>query len=529
MTIFENVLISIKRHPVRTTILFFAIFILMSFMSVAISLSHGMLNTDALLRARFPTVATVVVDYEALMIADELGESDEFQWVMPVLLREIGELPYVRAFDYTAEGNHFYSENIVRVFLDDLFLELEPPIRGVDDNGSLAIWGIRGLEEFMVRGVHYPEMVDIQSGLIDLVEGRTFTQEEIDTAANVVMLSRPFLEANQLELGDIFALDFRIYRNEALADGGVFTRAEVYLDEHLWLSETFEFEIIGVFDQAFEVLSHFDLFDVERHIGLMNRIYVPSGIPEATVEMLINFWSEVNDDETILTSFLERESIEEFVRYRDFMFLLYDPTYLPVFSEAASNLLPDFWHVLDLSHAYGDFAASMSVVEGLAQRMIYVGMVGILLILCLLVLLFLRERRHEIGIYLALGAAKKEIILQLFFEFFIIAVFGITCALLAGHQMASHLSASMLRQEMMQLAEDEMRITSYQYDSPQGLGFVVDLSMEELINLNDTTLTPQIVLAFYGFSLTTLFISIVFPTWLLMRSNLKNILALHQI
>jgi len=529
MPILKRAFISIKRHPVRTGLLFSSICLLMLFMSVAISMSRGMINTDAVLRARLPAVATISFDQLALELAREERGDVEIEWIKLPLLREIGNMPYVRSFDYTADGNHFYSEEIIRAFPEHLFSELQSPIHMPQDMWSLSIWGIEGLEEFRLRGVHYPAVVDIQSGLIDLIEGRTFTQEEIDTGARVVILSRPFLEVNRLSLGDTLVLDFRIYHNEALSDQQTVHRADIYHDEHIQLSQTFEFEIIGVFDQAFEVLPHFSAFEIELHIALLNRIYVPSTVVETTVEeILIDVWLENAHDEAFLTLLLERQHIEEIVDYRDFMFLLEDPMYMAAFSEAATALLPEFWRMVDLSNAYDDFVTSMRVIQDVANTMIHVGMFAVMVILSLLVLLFLRERRYEIGIYLALGAYKKNVVLQLLLEFFIIAICATTLALFLGNRVASQLSTNMLRQEMTQLAEDEMRIRSVQFDTPQGMGFIVDLTMEDLIELNDTSLNHQTVVIFYGLSLTTIFLSLVLPMWLLMKQNPKDVLAFNQ-
>ena len=75
--------------------------------------------------------------------------------------------------------------------------------------------------------------------------------------------------------------------------------------------------------------------------------------------------------------------------------------------------------------------------------------IATIVIISLLILLFLSDRKHEIGVYLALGSKKKGIIFQIVTEVLILSIIGMTGALFVGNVMASNLSQEMLRNELV--------------------------------------------------------------------------------
>ena len=529
MSTFKRAFISIKRHPVKTGAFFFCVFLLTLLMSTAISMRQGIINTDIALREKFPAIATLAHDQEALnsKMEDE-GTFFAIEQITPDIMHQIGDLPYVRYFNYIARGSHFFSEEIVRAFPKHLFSELTPPLPNAQDWNSLSLWGITQLEEFVLNGVHQPAIVEIQSGLVDLINGRTFTQEEIDSGSPVTIVSQSFLAANNLALGDILALDFRIYHSELLENNPIVSRLEIYQDENLLLSHSLELEIVGVFDREFEVLPHFDTLDLEMHINLLNRIYVPNAVVESTTDMLMNFWLVESNNEEFVAS-LEAQNLEDFIWYSDFNFLLQDPLYFPVFAEAATSLLPEFWRVVDLASAYEEFAISMTTVRELADGVRIGSVIAVIVTLSLLTLLFLRDRKYELGVYLALGEHKRTVAFQLLTEVLVISLFAVTTALFVGDMIASQFSTTMLRHEMIRLAEDENRITNVSTDTPAGMGFIIDLTTEDLVALYDTSLDSTTILTFYGLAFLTVTISTILPVLMIVKMNPKDVLTFSQI
>jgi len=488
-------------------------------MSGAISMSRAIVNTDVALRRRLPAIATLRFDNEAIFA--ENHELIEIEPIRPELLTEVGQLSYVRMFDYHI-SQQFFSRELVRTFDVNLFDLLEEDTESTDWR-SLSAQGVIGLESFDLRGVAHPDVLDMEAGLIDLVEGRTFTEEEVETGAPVVVASRSWLEDNDLVLGDNFTLQHRVHRPPAPAEFLTFDLAEFLADDNLLLAQDIEFEVIGVFDHELEFrtnvsrpgVSH--LFEITDHLNLLNRIYVPVGFNERIV---------LETSEILVESGVEDEVIElsETTHvYQGMIFLLYDPLDLLAFESRVNPLLPDFWRVDIASNAYEEVSNSMNAMRSLSTGLIFGAILATATTLSLIVILFLHDRKYEIGLYLALGERKKNIAMQFLLETLIIAPIGITLGLLLGNMLSDVLSNDMIRQELLTQAEQIHTWTVYS-NSPANLGFSHYLNHEEMLELFDTSLDIATIVIFYSTSLSIIILSSLIPTLYKLKLNPKDTL-----
>jgi len=207
VNVFGRSFISMKRCPGRFLILLGSVFLLTIVMSAALSIRQAISNTDMALRASLPAVATIVVDCEAHQQHFEATGEWAFSQLTLTAIREIGNLSYVRDFNYSLLGHDFFSAEIVRAFDKDLFEDFNIPGSGRIDHRSLSYWHDTPLEQFTLRGVRDSNILDIDAGLIELVAGRVFIDEEILGLTYAAVVSQDFLNANNLALGSLFALD----------------------------------------------------------------------------------------------------------------------------------------------------------------------------------------------------------------------------------------------------------------------------------------------------------------------------------
>lgn len=515
MTQFKRIKIQLLRQKGKTLTLFALISLLSSLSAGALLTRQAIMNTDLALRAQLPAVATIHLDQDAVHEEERItGVMPSFVGQLtPTTIREIGELPYVRLFDYTAWGFNFFSEVLIRYFEPNLFLNVDQELVVVDDFESLSLQLPSHLEQFSLRGVHSPHVAMIETGVLELVDGRVFTADEVTHGLPVTLVSQGFLEANHLALGDILALEYRIYQEEeGLLD---------FSQENLLGTKPFELEIIGVFNHELRAADHWEFWEVVQHIRLMNEIYVPNLLIESVVEL----YQEAHPE--LLAETLAGGSLEDVIFYENILFLLNDPTELAAFEAAASHLLPDFWVVSDLSNAYAAIASSMEMIQGVVDYVFLGAIAATLVILTLVMLLFLRGRRQEIGIYLALGEKKISIIRRMMMEMLLIAVFAISMALLTGYQLGSVISREMIAQDLHRQAQqtnDEFNVTS---DSLEGMGFVHEMTHEEMLDLYEVSLSGWVVLLFYSVTLGVVFISTAIPVWFIMQINPKEILTMY--
>jgi len=517
MKFFTRANLSLKRQLFKTSLLFCLIFLLGVLMSGAVSIRAAIVNTDRGLRQQLPAIVTIHLDGQRLNEERELrDEWIYFDTIPPALIREIGEFPYVRSFDYTAWGYHFFSERLIRAFNEDLFLLIDHPQENLRDHGSFRAREEVAFEQFTLKGIHNPNVVDIESGLVELISGRVFTAAEVESGENVAIVSHPFLKANNLSLGDDLILEYRIY-DEFSGRNPL---------DYLLATQEFMLEIIGVFEHRLPEDETLSVGAIHQHINLVNQLYVPNRLIESTLDLYFDTFLET--DPEVLGEFLGEESIEDVIRYENIIFLLNDPLDLQPFRDHVNGLLPEFWTTSDLSSAYADIASSMGMMLEIADALAISAFVATLLTLGLLILICLKERNLEIGIYLALGEKREKIIGQILIEIFIVATLALSLSLVAGHFLATELSTHMIQNDLLRQSTEE-RVTIIEADTPEALGFRHEMTHEEMFELYDTSLDLTTVFIFYGITYVIIFISVIPPIYYLVKLQPKNILLKGRI
>jgi len=523
MSLCERIFISVMRHKLKSCLFISLVMLMSGLIATSMIVRSAISSTDKALRSRLPAVATLRLDVESFTQAQDDWFQQTGEWLYPEaisseMIRELGSLPYVQMFDFSATSDSFYSLSLKRFFDQHLFDELFDGDHQITDEHSYRqLWGVN-LERFTLRGVENPRVLDIDSGLIDLVAGRTFTEEEMLHGEHVVLVSQPFLQANELNLGDVLTLDHRIF-GPMIGDVNM---VEYLSDENLYLEEVFEFEIIGIFDRDIDEV---DDFYVWSHIGILNTVYVPNNLVIATFENLRKAWYE--DHREFLSDALLSGNVEEAADYSNIVFLLYDPLYLPIFSEAVQSKSPDFWIVADLSNAYANIAHAMLMINDVFQLLFTIATGAMLIFLTLIVSLFLRDRRQEIGIYLALGERKSKAVAQFLIEVTMLCLIGITLGLLIGYKVSEVVSTAMIRTELIR-QEQTQHTTIMLGATPESMGFRHRMTHEEMLSLYDTSIDISTVALFYVIAISTVLVASILPMIFITKMHPKDTLIITK-
>ena len=85
------------------------------------------------------------------------------------------------------------------------------------------------------------------------------------------------------------------------------------------------------------------------------------------------------------------------------------------------------------SNAFEESLESVSGIKHIIKIMTYSIMLGGMVVLSLILILWLRERIYEIGIFLSIGTSKIQIIMQFIFELIFISMPSIISSLLLGN------------------------------------------------------------------------------------------------
>jgi len=157
----------------------------------------------------------------------------------------------------------------------------------------------------------------------------------------------------------------------------------------------------------------------------------------------------------------------------------------------------------DLSRAFDSIASSMVTLRSIADGVLWAALGATLLILSLLITLFLRDRRREIGIYFTLGEKKHRITIQICAEVIIIAILAIITALFVGFFISSILSEHILRSNILV----EQSIHSFHELPFYGLSF-----------------HGSVIFMFLGVGVGTILLASIIPVMYVLGLNPKKIM-----
>ena len=511
-------MISMKRRLGKTIILLLLVFILGNIISGAIAVQQAVTNTETNLKQNLPAVATLEMDYESYWAhQDATGEWAPAENLSSALIEQVAALPYVQDYDYSVMYTTFYSHDIERWNHPDPEFEhiIWEPTKEVD-----------GLTQFDVKGIHNPEVLDINAGLIELTNGRTFTEQEINNFNQVnsfAIISQALADLNNLTVGSTFVLDNTIY-DEFDESTWNLPPEELYSVDNILATESYELEVIGIFQPLASSRSGDEWQDAEQEIQLANRIYVPNALAETHTSFRVAAIEELGLYDDWEYTDEELESAKKPV-YSS-IFLLSDPLDLEVFAQEANESLPEFWMVSDLSNTFSDIASSMETLQWLASLILWISIVATLLILSLLITLFLRDRKHEIGIYLALGEQKIKVIAQIILEVVATGFVAITLSLFSGSLLARGISENMLRNDLIAQQGNSWDNGIYYGDGSDQLRYYApeELTPEEMLENYEIALNGTTIILFYSIGTGALLLSTVVPIAYVMRLNPKKIL-----
>lgn len=486
----------------------------------AVAIQQAALNTERNLLGRIPPIATIIPDWR-WTLSTELEEMRELsENTTREILHQIGTLSHVSTYNITLDSSlPLRSQDLVRN--TQLSIDL-------DNFGTAERWRIvdhssaehsafhqdKG-ENFFLRGIYFTDKIaDFYFGLMALSEGRIFTSEELKNGEPVALISRQFARANGLTIGSSLNLtNYVHYWGPPLADsihywGSLLSTSEVYL------------EIIGIFDldtSFFDYENNFYAFaDEFRQTNLIHT-------PLAVVERLERENFEIVQ---AVDTFLATMEFEESVNYHS-IYILESPRLLHDFIEEASNLVPPNWIAEGVStYVFGSLEASLDSLMWIMDTVLYGTIIASLVITSLLILLFCRDRREEIGIYLALGKKKSRIFAQIILEVAVVSIIALTLSTFSGQLLSGMISQQMLTTELARYEQERINAPWGTMMNPHNLLIYSPprMSMEEMAEAFEVSISPTAIRHFYLVGMGTVLLSTLLPIAYLTRLDPKKIL-----
>jgi Predicted ABC-type transport system involved in lysophospholipase L1 biosynthesis, permease component len=494
MNFLKRAVLSITRQKGTSIILLIIIFILGNVIAGSVAIQQATQNVETNIKTRLGAAAVITEDYELLNTVnwrDEDGNNIPKDHVTPEIIENIGALPQVSRYDYN-------------VFL---YLELTGYLTYFEEEWKN--FGRNNYNEFAIKGVNYKEILDFVEGKTKLIDGRTFSNNEIADGSYVGLISREVAEQNNLRVGDTMSLKNTIYDYGGEMKGSEFANPEILASQNM-------IEIIGIHEPVLDDLSwsaeETDGYDhnVWEREERQNTIYIPVKTVVTEITFRNEQYSKMYPDKDKYKSNYDYHPI----------YLLNSPEDVESFRKDAQSFLPEYYLIYTSSDQYDQIAGAIVSMQSLSVVILYIAVFATILILTLLIILFLRDRKHEFGIYISLGEKRKNLIFQVVLEVVSVAFIAISASLVSGNFVARGVSDMLITNQLSQ-SQDQ---SSYYYNLFEYSDYGSNISKPEIIATYDIGFDFIYIALIYVIGLGTIIIAAVGPMIYILRLNPKKIL-----
>lgn len=467
MSFVKRLWLSITRRLTKSVILFLIVFLLGNVLcaSIAIATSLGALQKS------FMTQLGLKID----IVQDEQDNYLDYEAIkesIDGLLDNINSMAKKNYFQYNDAQflmTGFISENLSfsNKYLTNQFC---------DKPGSLYLYG-----------VSESQFVDANEKIVEIIEGRYFTEDEVTHAENVILLSDKFTyKQDEIKPGDVIQFERVIY--------------DAKLNE--FYRESVNYTVVGIFSKVQTLVNH-DSYDINNYD---TYVYLPSTTlfnEYSTMKNLYQQYQGATDFTNIQLKHIKlklkhinlKESFEKSLDMKN-----------PLL---AKNMSGKSLYIINTSEdLYQKLAVPLKSLENIAFFLRMSSSVGVTVLLGLSVFIFLKDRRYEIGILYSMGQRKVKIITQILLEVLIIGMSAITLAMFSGQKIGDMYAEK--------IVQNEIEANQYVY--------IDGYSQKELLEKYDVEFSVSYIINIYISGFTIICVCSVIPIAFILKLNPKKIL-----
>jgi len=478
--------------------LFFTFTLLGTLLSGAISVQRAILQAEDRLWQSIPALAVL------RNISDDWFRTD-----VPTteIIEKIGALPQVSTFTSTFSGD-IVGKNISSYVSEGNAIRLFEQYMDIERRDSLLAWG-------MLNG----RIAEFESGLLRLIEGR-FWEDGDDLG---IIISRQVATLNHLTVGSTFSISTGLHEDSP---------HENPFDEDS-PKNVYEVEVIGIFELVHDFDSGHRIFDDQRRDQILNTVYMSYGLAMSLGEQALRYnwaWIFPGSTQQDIDDAWERSLMN--LIWSNTAFFLYDGRNMNEFRQAALEFLPPLWEIRDYSEvAFPQMLNAMGSMNDLSNFILWGAIGATSLITILLVFLYLKDIKQEIGIYLALGESKFRMVLKILSEVGLVAIASLALSVFFGNQLAIGLSSTFLQNDLMEQGTNpyvewgefsQMCINctgnAFEFHNP------TDMSIDEMLASYDVSLEANTVFIIFAVGMSAIILATGIASLYIWRLPPKDIL-----
>src|SRR5574341_1067991 len=413
MNFFKRAIRSVTRQKSKSMILFAVIFILGNILAGSVIIQQSTQNVEKTTKEQMGAIATVGIDWSDTKRQKEMESmtSADYSALDEKMIQKIADSPYVKNYDYSEQIG--FESKLLKTYDPAADKKSEDKENSSNEaNGGFINTYIP------IRGVQDPKIMDIALGKIKLVEGAIFSQTDIKKGTLVVLVSKEFASKNGLYVGDEMTIDQTLMtpgnmdeENKASTKASFDTKVKVVgtyqvLETVQKKSGKSDKADNGSVVHAATIGSgggDQDMLDFATY----NTIYMPNKAVHTINQGYMRYVMEKSPE--LFTGMSEKDLKEASESRYTPLYQLKSIDDLDKFKSDTKPLLPKPYTILASTDEF-DKAVIIAAIS-----------LSIILIL-LVILLFMRDRKRELGIYLSLGDKKSTIILQIMVEVLTVAI-----------------------------------------------------------------------------------------------------------
>ncbi|MGG4396954.1 ABC transporter permease [Paenibacillus thiaminolyticus] len=470
MNFMKRAFLSIQAKKGKSLILFAVFVVLTNLVLAGFAVQNVTKTANDLARKKLGVDVTLGLDGEKFQkyVQKQRNEHPNERIHRPEISTEeadkLAESPYVKDFNYLKD-----SQGAADGYT---------PING--DNEGEAIGGAIGggqgnmkMPNTTINGVRSSELLkEFTEETNKMIEGRPITSEDKDK--KVALIEKQLAEHNNLQVGDRLKIQS--------PDG----------------TSTLDLEIIGIYETP-TIDSNLESAPPLFHPS--NTVYVSNGA--------LKEFSENKE--------MKGTPIDQAIYY------LNDPDHIEDFKAEGEKAGIDFdLFKLDAHDAlYRKMVGPIENVASTSKWIIYLVSFAGSIILGLIIMLTIKERRKELGILLAIGEKKGKLIGQLLVEVLCIASLAFSLSVFTGGTVSQAMGDSLLKKEVTSYEDQQ------QAENMPGFSFGMnnDLGQDaDPIDQIDVRVTSEDMLKLAGLGLVIAILSTILPALSILRLNPKDIL-----
>ena len=531
MNFFKRAIKQTIRKPSKSILLILTFFLIGNLVIIGLSVANASESAKILTRKKMRAVVSYTIDYDTFYKdADAIEDEDErnefYSHYPQVKYKDVAEvLTDERVKTANISFNNMYYKNvdgIDYVHLNNRAEEdLENPDNCYEDADGSKFCAIDSNPPFFMKGNFFPGMIELEEGTFTVVDGKFYSQEDINNSNEVCLITEELAKTNGLSVGDTIKFN-TTFLSSYYTDAGI-TEEDIVT----------ELEVIGIYSHTNKITPNSSNYDYcYPYENPDNMILIPAttlyhlSIP--IEQTLFDYYAETNPNEEYYQN-PDNRPVEEAldnISVNDTTFLLSDPLDVDNFVEDHNANLAKYQKIDANNEEFKKLSKPLDTLSDYAEFIVWLVIINAIVIITLVTALTLKTREYEIGVLLSIGASKLKIILQFFIELTLVAIIGFTLAVGTGSLASKKIGNTLLENQIQSsgVREDEGYDFGVDYYSPWDSNYNTKISLDDLISEYDVSVSPMIIAEIYVVGIGIVMISVIIPSIMIMRFNPKKIL-----